>query len=65
MKLVPDWREAWRWFSVHVFLILAALPPVWATLPADVKAFLPIEWQPWVLCALALAGVLGRVKDQA
>lgn len=64
MKLVPDWKDAWRWFSVQAFLILAAVPPVWASLPPDVKAMLPDTWQPWVLCALAVAGVIGRLKDQ-
>lgn len=65
MKLVSDWKDAWRWFSVHIFLIIAALPPVWLSLPPDVKAFLPVEWRPWVFSVIAVAGVIGRVKDQA
>lgn len=64
MKLIPDWREAWKWFSVQAFAIIIALPMIWGTLPADVKAYLPEEWRPWVMVALAVAGILGRIIDQ-
>lgn len=64
MTLVPDWRSAWRWFSVQALAILAALPLVWMALPSDAKNFLPDNLEPWVLCALALGGIVGRVIDQ-
>ena len=31
MKLIPDWRQAWRMFSVQV----AGLAIVWGALPVD------------------------------
>lgn len=65
MKLVPDARRAWRWFSVQVLTALAAAPLIWASIPADVQAFLPPEWRPWVLAAMALAGLAGRLIDQS
>jgi polyferredoxin len=64
MKLVPNWREAWKWLSVHSFAILIALPIVWSTLPADVKAFIPDSWDPWIVVAFAAAGLAGRLIDQ-
>ena len=64
MKIVSDWKQAWKWFSVQAFVVIALLPMVWAELPQDVKAMLPPEWRPWVFSIIALAGVLGRVKDQ-
>lgn len=64
MKLVPDWKQAWRWFSVQALAAIIALPMVWAMLPADAKAFLPAGWEPWVLVSLAAAGLVGRVIDQ-
>lgn len=64
MKLVSDWRQAWRWFSIQIFVLAGALPLVWAQLPPDAKAMLPETWEPWVLAALAVAGIVGRVIDQ-
>lgn len=64
MKLVPDWRRAWRWFSVQALAVLAALPVAWAELPPDVQAMLPETWRPWLLAGLALAGLVGRLVDQ-
>ncbi len=34
MKLIPDWRQAWRMFSVQV----AGLAIVWGALPVDQQA---------------------------
>lgn len=64
MALIPDWREAWRWFSVQAFAVIIALPIVWAALPPDVKSMVPDSWHPWVMLAIAVAGIAGRVIDQ-
>lgn len=64
MKLVEDWKQAWKWFSVQALAALVILPTVWAALPADAKSFLPDGAEPWILAALALAGVIGRLIDQ-
>ena len=64
MKLVPDARRSWRWFSMQVLTALAAAPLIWAAIPPDVQAFLPPEWRPWVLTLMAVAGIAGRLIDQ-
>ena len=64
MHIIPDWRRAWRWFSVQALALIVALPVVWAAMPADAKAFLPDGWEPWILMALAIAGLIGRFVDQ-
>ncbi len=64
LKLVPDWRSAWRWFSVQAFGLIIALPMVWAGLPADLKAYIPKEWGIYVVIGIALAGAIGRLVDQ-
>lgn len=64
MKLVSDWKEAWRWFSVQAFAAIVALPFVWVALPADVKGFLPDTAEPWIFMAIAAAGLIGRLVDQ-
>ncbi len=64
MSLVPDWREALRWHSTQVFVALAAIPPVWAELPEDLKGFVPAGWRPWIVAGIALIGLLGRLRAQ-
>ena len=64
MRLVPDWREAWKWFSVQAMAILAALPVVWMSLPADLKAHVPNEWGLVIFIIVAIGGIGGRVIDQ-
>lgn len=64
MRLVPDWRSAWRWFSVQALAILAVLPMVWASLPADIKAYIPTKYGIYIAAAIALAGIAGRLVDQ-
>jgi hypothetical protein len=64
MHLVQNWKQAWRWFSVQAMGAIVALPLVWAALPSDAKAFLPDGWEPWILVALAAAGIVGRLIDQ-
>lgn len=35
MKLIPEWRLAWRFLSIQVNAICAAAAAIWTTLPAD------------------------------
>lgn len=61
--LIPNWRRAWRFLSVHVALVLVA----WGALPVDMQAALvevlgiPAERVPAVLGVLML---LARLIDQ-
>lgn len=64
MHLVPDWRQAWRWFSVQALAIIMVLPLVWAGLPADVKAWVPPEWHIPIIMLLGAGGIAGRLVDQ-
>lgn len=64
MKLVPDWREVWRWHSTRLMTLAALFPVIWAQLPPDAKAMIPATWEPWIPTVLLIAAILGRVKDQ-
>lgn len=64
MKLVRNWRSFWRWHSTWALAIIGALPFVWAELPPDLKAFIPHEWRPGILTAVAVAGIVARLRDQ-
>jgi hypothetical protein len=62
-QLIPDWRRAWRWWSVQT----SALIVVWVALPPDTQAALvslfgfPTEKVPGVLAVLC---VVGRMLQQ-
>ena len=64
MELIYNWREAWRMFSVQALTVLAALPLIWPIIPAEVQAWLPETYRPWVLVAIAIGGIAGRLIDQ-
>jgi hypothetical protein len=64
MKLVPDWKDVWRWHSAQLLAALTVLPLVWMELPPDVKAYIPPTWHPWIVAAMAFAGFVGRLRAQ-
>ena len=64
MKLVSDWKQAWKWHSMQAMAIAASLPIVWAQLPPDLKNAIPDAWMPWVAGGILLAGIIGRLRDQ-
>lgn len=64
MKLVDGWQNFWKWWSVRALAVFAALPLVWPSLPVEVRDWIPPDWRPWLLVALAVGGIAGRVIDQ-
>lgn len=61
--LVPDWRAAWKWFSVQA----SALIVIWAALPTDVQVAVVslLGVQPAsVAGVLALLAIVGRLIAQ-
>jgi len=65
MKLVPDAKDAWRWFSVQALTLIAALQVMWETLPAEALAVIPADWRGYITIGLAVAGLVGRLIYQA
>ena len=63
--MVKNWQTAWRWLSVQIAALLAILPLAWSEMPEDMKAYIPAEWQPWIVSGMALAIIAGRLKDQS
>lgn len=64
MKLIPQYRQALRMYSVQILLFIAALPALWEAVPLEVKALIPLPWLPWIMTGLAVAGVVARLVDQ-
>jgi hypothetical protein len=64
MKLVDNWKQAHRWFSVHLIIVLAALPEVWTWLPMEWKQSLPPDTLKWVCGVVGILAVYARVVSQ-
>ncbi len=64
MRLIPEWRKAWRMLSVQ----FAALAVLWLSLPEQqqVKILTLVPWlsADQVAGALILLGLLGRLIAQ-
>ena len=63
IQLVEDWKQAWKFWSVRIWVILAALPQVLPLLGAETLAYLP-TWLGNVISVAALLGVVARVVKQ-
>ena len=64
MKLVPDAKDAWRWFSIRAMALQGAVAASWLMVPDDMRASVPPEWLAGAALVLTALGVLGRLVDQ-
>jgi hypothetical protein len=64
MKIVPNWKNAWRWISVHAMAYAAAVQVTWASLDEDMRDKLPDDLVLYLTLALLLLGLIGRVIKQ-
>ena len=64
MKLVPNARRAWKWFSVQAMVASAAIQGSWLALPADLKAVVPEGGVMAAAVGVLILGVIGRLVDQ-
>lgn len=73
MKPIPDWRQAWRLWSVRVsaigaaiFAVLLAAPDqvqaIWNALPPDIQALVPNA--KGVALAISVAVTIARILQQ-
>ncbi|HBS5624259.1 Uncharacterised protein [Klebsiella pneumoniae] len=65
MKLVDDWKSAWRWFSMHALVLAGIIPTVWAELPLDLKTAIPPGAMGTITAVIAACGVVGRLVSQS
>ena len=70
MKLIDNWKDAWKTLSVQISLagiavtqLLVQLPD-WALVPQEVKDMIPSEHLPTVTTIFFVAAIVGRLKSQ-
>lgn len=64
MKLVDNWKSAWKWYSVHIMLVIVALPEIWAYFPQEFKDSLPPHALMYITSVLGVSAILARVFSQ-
>lgn len=61
---IPNWRQAWKWSSVHAMAGAAAVQGTWLTLSADMKQHIPAIVVSGMTIGLVVLGIVGRLRDQ-
>jgi anti-sigma-K factor RskA len=64
MRLVDEWRIAWRWFSLQAMALVAVIQGAWAAMPDDLKAHFPARLVTVLSVGLLLLGIGGRLVKQ-
>jgi len=64
MKLIPDWRLAWRFLSVQAAALLAVLSAIQGELLPLVQPLVPSDLWPWVSVVLSMAIIALRILAQ-
>lgn len=64
MKLVDDWKHAWKWLSVNCMVVATAVQGAWMYIPADMRTKFPSEGVHILTIFLLVAGVAGRLVKQ-
>ena len=74
MKLIEDWKQAWKLKSVQVgamsaffyalILFSEQFLNIWNVIPQDLKNYIPAQWQEYVGMFVGVAIVLARLKKQ-
>lgn len=75
MKLVPNWRQCFKFWSVRLGMLgtaltglLVAFPEAalhaWSLLPGDMKAFIPQQYMPFIGVGVFALSILARLIKQ-
>lgn len=64
MKLIEDWKDAWRWFSIWAGTVGSAMAATYAVMYEQLKETIPPQWMAALTAAVFIAGMVGRIIDQ-
>lgn len=64
MKLLPNWKDAWKWFSVQIIALAGAVQLSVLAFPQAIQGWLPDSVTHWVAAGLLATAVLARLVDQ-
>jgi len=65
MKLVEDWKIAWKWLSVQFSFLLITVATAYEFFPQYINPYLPAPWSNRVMLVLGVLVIIGRLKKQS
>ena len=63
MALVSDWKQAWKWFSMHIAMVIAVLNAATASV-AQLQALIPADKLVIANAVLGVAMIFARLVAQ-
>lgn len=63
LKVIDDWRMAWKYVSVQCFALAAAINGTWYSIPDGLKASIPANYVTIASVTLAGLGIVGRFLE--
>lgn len=64
MKIIENWRKAYKWYSVHILLLFTIMPAVWEAIPHEWRDAIPPNVLAILASVMGAAGVLARLTSQ-
>ena len=64
MKLIPEWRKAWRMISVQAMTLAVAAQGAWAALPPELQSQMPDWGLKAITACILVLGIVGRLVKQ-
>ena len=64
MKLVDNWKSAWKWYSIHIMVVIVALPEIWGYFPQEFKDSLPPHALAGLTTFLGISAIVARLVSQ-
>ncbi len=62
--LIDDFKNFWKFYSVHALAVAAAIPVAWASVPAAWQHDCPAWFMAALSAVVAISGIIGRVIKQ-
>lgn len=64
MKLIEEWKECWKWFSVQANTIGIAMSSTYGLMYEQLKETIPAQYMAGITAAVFVLGVIGRLVNQ-
>ena len=64
IKLVENWKDFYKWYSVQAKIVVATILIIWDKLPVDLKSSLPDGSAKYIAVGILVIGGFGTLVDQ-
>ncbi len=64
MKLVDDWKQAWKWISMNCMVVATAVQGAWVYIPEDLRSNVHPTIVHVLTIGLLVLGIAGRLIKQ-